>query len=78
MNGNLFDPYDGKKDLNDGLIKFIGEANIRLKEDYLRMLRYIRFFLNYSKNTHDPEVIKKLKINIGGVAKLSNTAKLDG
>tara|TARA_B100000902_G_C27236393_1_gene877671 strand:- start:199 stop:1473 length:1275 start_codon:yes stop_codon:yes gene_type:complete len=77
MNGNLFDPYDGKKDLNDGLIKFIGEANIRLKEDYLRMLRYIRFFLNYSKNTHDPEVIKKLKINIGGVAKLSKDRLLD-
>ena len=77
MNGNLFDPYDGKKDLNDGLIKFIGEANIRLKEDYLRMLRYIRFFLNYSKNTHDPEVIKKLKINVGGVAKLSKDRLLD-
>ena len=45
--GNLFDPYNGKKDLEKGLINFIGETDKRVKEDYLRILRYIRFFLNY-------------------------------
>ena len=44
IDGNLFDPFNGKKDLNDGSIKFIGDPATRIKEDYLRILRYIRFF----------------------------------
>ena len=75
--GNLFDPYNGKKDLEKGLINFIGETDKRVKEDYLRILRYIRFFLNYSKNPHNLENIRKLKINIGGVSKLSRERLLD-
>ena len=43
--GNLFDPFNGKKDLESGSINFIGEAENRIKEDYLRILRYVRFFL---------------------------------
>ena len=58
IDGNLFDPFDGKKDLENGKIDFIGDAEKRVKEDYLRVLRYIRFYLNYSKNKHDPKVIK--------------------
>ena len=69
--GNLFDPYDGKNDLETGNIKFIGDTDKRIKEDYLRILRYIRFFLEYSKKKHDVETIKKLKINILGISKLS-------
>ena len=75
--GNLFDPYNGKKDLEKGLINFIGETDKRVKEDYLRILRYIRFFLNYSKNPHNLENIRKLRINIGGVSKLSRERLLD-
>ena len=75
--GNLFDPFEGKKDLENGVINFIGDADKRIKEDYLRILRYLRFFLNYSKQPHDKEVIKKLKINIGGVSKLSKERLLD-
>ena len=69
--GNLFDPYSGKKDLEEGYINFIGDVNKRIQEDYLRILRYIRFFLNYSKQPHNSEILRKLKINIGGVSKLS-------
>tara|TARA_Y100001970_G_scaffold261620_1_gene344935 strand:- start:399 stop:1673 length:1275 start_codon:yes stop_codon:yes gene_type:complete len=75
--GNLFDPYNGKEDLKNGLINFIGDIDKRIKEDYLRVLRYIRFFLNYSKHPHRLEVIRKLKINIGGVSKLSKERLLD-
>ena len=75
--GNLFDPYNGKKDLENGCVRFIGEADKRIKEDYLRILRYVRFFLNYSKIPHNPEVIRTLKINIGGVSKLSKERLLD-
>ena len=75
--GNLFDPYSGKKDLEEGYINFIGDVNKRIQEDYLRILRYIRFFLNYSKQPHNSEILRKLKINIGGVSKLSKERLLD-
>ena len=61
IDGSLFDPFDGKKDLENGKILFIGNVEIRIKEDYLRVLRYIRFFLNYSKAKHEPSVIKIIK-----------------
>ena len=75
--GNLFDPNNGKKDLEEGLVNFIGDTEIRIKEDYLRILRYIRFFLNYSKHEHNPKIIKIIKRNIGGISKLSCERLLD-
>ena len=75
--GNLFDPYNGKSDLENGIINFIGDKDKRIKEDYLRILRYLRFFLNYSKHPHTPENIRALKINIGGISKLSKERLLD-
>jgi len=62
--GNLFDPHEGKKDLEKGLIKFIGNPHDRIKEDYLRILRYLRFYINYSKHSQNLDVIKKLKMNL--------------
>ena len=76
-NGNLFDPYNGKKDLESGNINFIGDSENRIKEDYLRILRYVRFFINYSNQSHDINIIKKIKKNIGGVSKLSSERLLD-
>ncbi|MBD1173531.1 CCA tRNA nucleotidyltransferase [Pelagibacterales bacterium SAG-MED03] len=75
--GNLFDPYNGKKDLEIGNINFIGDSENRIKEDYLRILRYVRFFINYSNQKHDLNIIKKIKKNIGGVSKLSSERLLD-
>ena len=75
--GNLFDPHNGKKDLENGKVNFIGSTDKRIKEDFLRILRYVRFFLNYSKQPHDPEVVKKLKMNIQGISKLSKERLLD-
>ena len=75
--GNLFDPYNGKKDLERGKVNFIGDAENRIKEDYLRILRYVRFFTNYSNQDHDPKIIKIIKKNIDGVSKLSSERLLD-
>ncbi|MDC1153819.1 CCA tRNA nucleotidyltransferase [Candidatus Pelagibacter sp.] len=75
--GNLFDPNNGKKDLEEGLIHFIGDAESRIKEDYLRIFRYVRFFLNYSNHKHKPEIIKIIKRNIGGISKLSSERLID-
>ncbi len=75
--GNLFDPFDGKKDLENGIINFIGDADKRIKEDYLRILRYFRFFLSYSKKPHNKETLRKLKINFEGVSRLSKDRLFD-
>ena len=75
--GNLFDPYEGRKDILAGKIKFIGDAERRIKEDYLRIIRYVRFFLKYSKNKHDPRILKKIKINLEGIKNLSSERLLD-
>ena len=75
--GNLFDPFDGKNDLEKGEINFIGDVEKRIKEDYLRILRYLRFFLNYSKKPHNQKIIKIIKINISGIAKISKERLLD-
>ncbi len=75
--GNIFDPFEGKKDLEAGYIHFIGDPDKRIKEDYLRILRYLRFFLNYSNHPHNPKTISKIKMNIGGISRLSKERLLN-
>jgi len=77
IEGNLFDPFSGKKDLENGEIIFIGDAETRIKEDYLRVLRYVRFFLNYSKKKHNPKIIKIIKRNLNGFSKVSSDRLLN-
>ncbi len=61
IDGNLFDPFNGKGDLEKGIIKFIGEPEKRIQEDYLRILRYLRFYLSYSNHKHDLKTSKIIK-----------------
>ncbi|MDA9663943.1 CCA tRNA nucleotidyltransferase [Candidatus Pelagibacter sp.] len=77
IEGSLFDPFGGKKDLENGEVKFIGDAEVRIKEDYLRVLRYIRFFLNYSRDKHNPKIIKIIKKNLNGISGISSERLLD-
>ncbi len=77
LDGNLFDPFDGKKDLEKGEINFIGDTEKRIQEDYLRILRYLRFFLNYSKQPHNEKIIKLIKVNIKGISRISKERLLD-
>ena len=76
IDGNLFDPFNGKKDLMDGVVKFIGDPAKRIKEDYLRILRYIRFFLGYSRNKHEKDTIKIIKQNLTGLKHVSKERQL--
>ena len=77
IDGNLFDPFNGKKDLENGIIKFIGETEKRINEDFLRILRYLRFYLGYSNQLHDIKTLKLIKKNIIGVSNLSKERLLD-
>lgn len=46
----IYDYHEGLKHLHEGKVKFIGNYKERIQEDYLRIMRFIRFFLRYSKN----------------------------
>ena len=77
MEGRIFDPLNGILDLKNGEIKFIGTADERIQEDYLRILRYFRFFTQYSKTDHDQNVIRSIKKHINGLNKVSNERIFD-
>ena len=72
IEGRIFDPLNGILDLQNGVIKFIGMADERIQEDYLRILRYFRFFIQYSKTDHNQEIIRSIKKYINGLNKISN------
>ena len=57
---NFWDPYNGKKDLIEGKIKFISDPEISLQEDYVRAIRYLRFFYKYSRFPHDCNILDKI------------------
>jgi poly(A) polymerase len=69
--GKLFDPQNGINDLKKKNIKFIGESSKRIEEDYLRIIRFIRFSIHYNSTVSDSDIIKAVKINLNGVKHLS-------
>lgn len=54
IEGNIFDPLGGIDDCLKHRIIFVGNAHERIKEDYLRILRFFRFFA-YFGNEIDEE-----------------------
>ena len=52
--GTLYDYFNGQDDLKAGRIRFIGEADQRIREDYLRILRYYRFLAYFGKGNPLP------------------------
>jgi len=72
IQGRIFDPLNGISDLQNGVVKFIGTPDERIQEDYLRILRYFRFFTQYSKTDHNEKVIHSIKKYINGLNKVSN------
>jgi len=49
-NGQLYDFHSGQDDLKKGRVRFIGDPSERINEDYLRMLRFFRFYALFDKN----------------------------
>ncbi len=51
--GDVFDYHDGLSDLAHGRVRFVGRADDRVEEDYLRILRYFRFFAHYGRHPYN-------------------------
>ena len=66
----LIDEFDGERDLEDGVIRAVGDACERFSEDALRMLRAIRFAgqLNFKIADETFDAIKELSPNIAKVS----------
>ena len=65
--GTVFDPLDGLADVESRTVRFIEDAETRINEDYLRILRFFRFFAWYGRHRPDAAGLKacaKLKDGI--------------
>ena len=51
--GRIYDPLGGLDDLAAGRVRFIGDADQRIREDYLRILRFFRFSARFGGGTLD-------------------------
>src|SRR6266480_1332898 len=64
------DPFKGVEDLERRVIRSVGDANWRFQEDYLRILRALRFSARFEFRIH-PRTLEAAKANVQGLAQLS-------
>ncbi|MBQ8661538.1 MAG: CCA tRNA nucleotidyltransferase, partial [Alphaproteobacteria bacterium] len=69
--GNVFDYYNGIEDLEKGRVRFIGSASQRIKEDYLRILRFFRFYSRFGVGEPDQKALAACIENREGLKNLS-------
>ena len=70
--GAVHDPTGGGlDDVRAGRVIFIGDAHTRLREDYLRILRFFRFNAWYAKGPLDPQGLRACADEAGGLDLLS-------
>lgn len=50
FDGNLLDPFNGREDLRNQVVRFVGSPFERMHEDYLRILRWVRFHIRIAGN----------------------------
>lgn len=69
----LYDYFNGKEDLENRRIRFVGNPNERIQEDYLRIMRYFRFFgrIADSNTVHEKETLEAIKQNANGLQMVS-------
>ena len=73
LDGTLYDFFNGRQDLQKKRIAFVGDADQRIKEDYLRILRYFRFFgrLAEKEDAHETKTLEVIRNNAQGLARIS-------
>lgn len=72
FDGELFDPFGGQADLENGVVRFVGNPADRIREDYLRILRWFRFQGRFGnvKNIDDATLIA-VNENANGLQRIS-------
>jgi len=70
INGKIFDPQMGTIDLRNNNVKFIGDPLKRIEEDYLRIIRFIRFKIMYNSKV-DSTTSQAIKHSLNGIKQIS-------
>jgi len=71
LEGKLFDPYDGLKDIKAGIIRCVGGPNTRFSEDALRMFRALRLTAELGFEI-EPDTLQAIYANAGMAARISS------
>ncbi|XP_026745361.1 CCA tRNA nucleotidyltransferase 1, mitochondrial-like [Trichoplusia ni] len=73
FDGSVYDYFFGYEDLQKRRIAFVGDSDKRIKEDYLRIMRYFRFYgkIADKPDNHEEEILKVIKNNVGGLQNIS-------
>lgn len=72
LDGELIDPFDGATDLANGRVVFVGNAEDRIREDYLRVLRWFRFSARYyTDHILDMDTLNIVADNAPGLQRIS-------
>ncbi|MEM7196765.1 MAG: CCA tRNA nucleotidyltransferase [Pseudomonadota bacterium] len=71
FDGTIHDYHDGLSDLRAGHVRFIGDADARIAEDYLRILRFLRFSARFAKGGIDEKGLKACIAAHKSLARLS-------
>lgn len=71
LDGDLLDPVGGYDDAISGYVRFVGDAETRIQEDYLRILRFFRFIAQIGSEEIDQIGLEACRDNAGGLRKLS-------
>jgi poly(A) polymerase len=69
--GALFDYFGGREDLAAGRVAFVGDPATRLAEDYLRALRFFRFWARYGRGAPEPAALAAIRAAVPGLRRLS-------
>lgn len=68
----IFDDVGGHADALAGRVRFIGDPNARITEDYLRILRYFRFTARFAKTPAEPDTLDALRRHAQGLRAVSS------
>ena len=69
--GALYDPLGGLADINSRTVRFAGDPHERIREDYLRILRFFRFHAHFGKGRPDQAGLAACKNLRDGIEQLS-------
>ncbi len=69
--GEVYDYFEGIKDLRQGRVRFVGDATQRIQEDVLRLLRFYRFVAHYGRGTPDAAARAACRAMAGQLSTLS-------
>ena len=73
LDGSFYDYFDGREDLIERRVRFVGDPRLRIQEDYLRILRYFRFYgrISLEEDNHDQSTLNIIQECAEGLKKIA-------